>query len=131
MGFYRLLLLSLLAVFLLCPLAPATAADLVSGHYLKGVGTEITIELVIGSPAPPLVIVTQLLPKGTGVLKATPELKKYDSNKGVAKWLLNKVTPGKMTVSIQLDRALGQGELSGEIMSRDQTGKMVSIALKN
>jgi hypothetical protein len=130
MKFYRLLTMVLLTGLLLCPLT-AAAEELVSGHYLTGVGKEIKIELEIGSPAPPLVIVIQNLPPGTGVISSRPRLKKYDPKKGEAKWLLNKVKPGKTTVSLQLDRAVGAGELSGEIRSRMGGGKMVSSALKN
>lgn len=130
MGFCRLLLVSLLTGFLVSP-GPAVAEELVTGHYLQGVGEEITIELTIGSPAPPLVIVTQNLPESTGVLSSSPELKKYDPAKGEAKWLLNKVNPGKMTISLKLDRPVAAGEISGEIMCRNKAGKMVSIALRN
>ena len=130
MGFYRFGLVVLIAGILICPLA-ADAENLVSGHYLKGEGQEIKIELKISSPAPPLVIVVQHLPKGVKVVAAEPELQKYMPNKVVAKWLLHKVAPGKMTVSLQLDRSVEKGEISGEIRCRDAAGKMVNIPIKN
>lgn len=130
MGFCRLWLVVLIAGILSYPLA-ANAEDLVSGHYINGGGREIKIELVIGSPAPPLVIVSQKIPKGVKVLSAIPELKKYAPDKGIAKWLLNKVEPGKMIITMQLDRPVAKDEISGEIMSRNRAGKLVSIALKN
>ncbi|MCK4840197.1 MAG: hypothetical protein KAS94_15430 [Desulfobulbaceae bacterium] len=130
MGFCRFGLVVLIAGILICPLS-ADAENLVSGRYLKGAGQEIKIELMISSPAPPLVIVVQHLPKGVKVVAAEPELKKYKPNKGVAKWLLHKVAPGKMTVSLQLDRSVEKGEINGEIRCRDTAGKMVSIPLQN
>jgi hypothetical protein len=130
MGFCRFGLVVLLAGILLCPL-PADAEDLVSGRYLKGEGQEIKIELEISSPAPPLVIVIQNLPKGVKVVGSKPELKKYNPNKGVAKWLLRKMAPGKMVVSLQLDRPVAKDEINGEVRCRNSAGKMVSIALEN
>ncbi|MEN8136488.1 MAG: hypothetical protein ABFS18_13280 [Thermodesulfobacteriota bacterium] len=130
MGFCRYGLLVLITGVLLCPLA-AAAEDLVSARYLKGEGQEIKIELAISSPAPPLVIVVQHLPKDVKVVAAEPELKKYNPNKGVAKWLLRKVAPGKMMVSLQLDRSIEKGEINGEVRCRDAAGKMVSILLEN
>ena len=113
MEYCRFILLTWLAGFLLCP-QMANAEELVSGHYLTGVGKNLTIELVIGSPPPPLVIVTQKIPKGTVVLNARPELMKFDENEGVAKWLLNKVNPGKMTLTMVLDQPVTRGEISGK-----------------
>ena len=130
MGFCRFGLVFLIAGVLLCPLA-AGAGDLVSGRYLKGEGQEIQIELEISSPAPPLVIVIQHLPKGVKVVAAEPELQKYNPNKGVAKWLLRKVASGKTVVSMRLDQSIEKGEINGEIRCRDAAGKMVSIPLKN
>lgn len=130
MGFYRLIGLILLGGFLLWPL-PAGAEGLVAGHYGQGVGSELEIILEIGSPPPPLVIVSQNLPLGTRVLSATPKLKKYDPDTGKAKWLLSKVNSGKMTISLRLDRPVARGQISGEIMSRSGGGKMVSVALGN
>lgn len=130
MGFCRLGLVILIAGILICP-SSAEAENLVSGHYLKGQGQEIKIELKISSPAPPLVIVSQHLPQGVKVVAASPELTKYKPSKGVAKWLLRKVAPGKMTLSLQLDRSVEKGEINGEIRCRDAAGKMVNIPLKN
>ena len=76
-------------------------------------------------------IVIQNLPKGVKVVGSKPELKKYNPNKGVAKWLLRKVAPGKMVVSLQLDRPVDKGEINGEVRCRNSAGKMVSIALEN
>lgn len=130
MGFNRLLVLGVIAGVLLWPF-PAGAEELVSGRYVTGAGKEIKIELEIGSPAPPLVIVIQHLPAGTGLIASRPELKKYNRKKGEAKWLLSKVAPGKMTLSLTLDRSVNQDEIKGEIRCRNGAGKMVSIALKN
>ena len=130
MGLGRFSLVMLIAILLLWPLA-AAAEDLVSGRYLKGAGKEIVVELEISSPAPPLVIVVQNLPKGIKVISSSPELKKYNPKKGVAKWLLREAKPGKMTVSLQLDRPVAKDTVHGEIRCRDAGGKMVSVDLEN
>lgn len=129
-GSGRFFLAALVAIMLIRPLA-AGAGDLVTGRYLPGDGREIKIELEIGSPAPPLVIVVQNLPKGARVVDSSPELKKYDPDDGVVKWLLAKVKSGKMLVSLRLDRPVALGELQGEIRSRSEAGEMVSIAIVN
>jgi hypothetical protein len=130
MNFYRLLIAVVLTGFLLDP-SPAGAEKLVSGRYLQGAGERIAIELEIGSPPPALVIVIQNLPQGVKVTDSKPKLKTYDPASGVAKWLLNKPNPGKMTVSFELDRPLAKGEVEGELRFRDDAGRMVSVALKN
>jgi hypothetical protein len=130
MGFWRLLLVIWLAGLWLVP-APVAAGGPVAGRYLTGVGNEIEIELVIAAPAPPLVIVIQNLPVGTKVAGSTPALTKYDPAKGEAKWLLNKVAPGRMIVSLRLERPVAKGEISGEIRYRNGAGEMVGIVLQN
>lgn len=130
LGFCRFWLLVVITGMFLCPVA-ANAASPVAGYYVKGEGKEIKIALEISSPAPPLVIVVQHLPKGIKVVTANPELQKYNPAKGVAKWLLRKVAPGKMTVSLKLDRPVKKGEINGEIRYRDATGKMTSVPLGN
>ncbi|MBU0482675.1 MAG: hypothetical protein KKG47_16400 [Proteobacteria bacterium] len=104
----------------------AVSEELASGRYLSGSGARIEVELDISTPAPPLVIVIQNLPPGTRVTDSTPELMKYDADKGVAKWLLRGLKPGKFRITMQLDRSLHQGEVSGEIRCRDSGGNMVN-----
>jgi hypothetical protein len=130
MGFTRITMLVWILFILSSPLN-AAADELVTGRYLSASGKEIRVELKIGSPAPPSVILIQKLPKGTGVTASSPELKKYSPAKGKAKWLLSKVKPGKMTISMTLDRAIAKGEVSGEVRCRNSAGKMVSVALRD
>lgn len=130
MVFCRSWLLVVITGMFLCPVA-ANAASPVAGHYIKGEGQEIKIALQISAPAPPLVIVVQHLPKGIKVVTAKPKLKKYNPDRGVAKWLLRKIMPGEMMISLQLDRPVKLGEINGEIRYRDVAGKMVSIPLAN
>lgn len=128
MKFRGAVLAGLIFVVLAWPLG-ANAEDLVAGRYLKSSGKEIKVELRIGSPAPASIIVIQKLPKGTGVVSSSPKLKMYNPVKGKAKWLLSKVNPGKMMISMTLDRAIAKGEVSGEVRCRDAAGKMVKFAL--
>jgi hypothetical protein len=130
MGFCKFILVVLVAGIIALPIA-ANAEDLVSGRYIKAEGKEIVIELEISTPAPPLVIVVQDLPDGVKVVSSRPKLKKYSPKKGIAKWLLHKVKPGKMVVSMMLDRPIGKGMIEGEVRSRNLAGKMVSVDLEH
>ena len=130
MVFCRFWLLVVIAGMLLYPVA-AHATGPVSGHYIKGEGQDIKLALQISAPAPLLVIVVQHLPEGVEVVTATPKLKKYNPDRGVAKWLLRKAVPGEMLISLHLDRPVKLGEINGEIRYRDAAGKMASVPLAN
>lgn len=130
MGFIRNTMFVVILFILASPFV-AAADELVSGRYLRAEGKEIKVELKIGSPAPASVIVVQKLPKGTGVISSSPKVKNYNPAKGKAKWLLSKVSSGKMTISMTLDRAIAKGEVSGEVRCRNTDGKMVSVPLTN
>ena len=128
MGFTRITMLAGFLIMLAGPLT-AVADELVSGRYLSASGKEIRVELKIDSPPPASVIIVQKLPKGTGVIASSPKVKMYDPVKGEAKWLLSKVSPGKMTISMTLDRAMAKGDVSGEVRCRNTAGKMVKVPL--
>jgi len=104
----------------------AVAKDPVKARYLSDGGSEIRIELEIADPPPPLVIVMQKLPVGVGVVASSPELKKFDLDKGMAKWLLPKVSTGKMILTMKLDRQVQKGSVSGEVKCRGAAGAMIS-----
>lgn len=118
----------IIAAVMIWPLV-AKAGELVAGRYLPGDGQEIKLELEIGSPPPPLVIVVQNLPKGIKVVGSSPELIRYDPDEGVAKWLLHKVNPGKMVITLRLDRPVEKGKIRGELRWRNPAGMMVNIEL--
>ena len=123
-SFVLVLILSMIA----WPLASG-AEELVSGRYKNISGNEVRVELTVGSPAPASLILIQDLPKGVKVTASRPKLKKYSPAKGKAKWLFSKVTAGKMTVFVTLDRPVGKEEISGEIRYRDAAGRMVAAPL--
>jgi len=130
MKLYRLLWVVLVTGAIFVP-TYVNAEGLVTGRYLQETGKEVAIELEISSPPPPLVIVIQNLPQGIKIVASDPEMKTYDPGTGEAKWLLSNVASGKMRISLQIDRPVKKGEISGEIRFRNEAGQMASIALKN
>ena len=107
----------------------AFADQRVSGRYLKASGKNIVVELNISDTPPPLVIIVQKLPKGTEVIESIPRVKKYSPAKGVAKWLLRNVQPGKMLITLNLKNPIADGVLKGEVRYRDNSGNMVTSLL--
>ena len=106
------------------------ADELVTGLYKDIGGSEVRVELTVGNPPPASIILVQNLPKGVKVTASSPELKKFSPAKGKAKWLLSKVKPGKLVVSVSLERPIDKGEISGEIRYRGRAGKMITAPLK-
>ena len=123
-----LLLTAAIALTNLAAPCPSWANDLVMGRYLRSEGKEIQLELDVQPPTPASVIVVQYLPKGIGIMSSSPKPMKFNQKKGVAKWLLKGVEPGKRLVTMQLDRPLRSGEVSGEVRYKHPaTGKMIVI----
>jgi len=110
----------------------AGAAQNVKGRYLGKVGAEISIELEISAPPPPLVIVLQSLPAGVQVVEARPESKLADPGQGQVKWLLSGLTVGKHRLELKLDRPAAAEAGGGEIRYRNPAdGKMVVVAISD
>jgi len=104
------------------------AGDLVSARYITSEGQKIVMELEIQSPAPNTVIVIQHLPKGTGIKQSDPPFDKYNTKRCEAKWLLKKVKPGTLRISMEITGSVKSGEVKGEIRYKDPlTGTMSRI----
>lgn len=88
-----------------------SAADLVSGRYISSSGKTIELALDIQSPPPASLIIEQYLPPGTRIASSHPKLKKYNSKKGKAKWLLKNVRSGEIIVKLQLADKIGKGNI--------------------
>ena len=123
----------ILAVFvgaLLLTILPmqVCAGDLVSAKYISSESQKIVMELKIQPPAPNTVIVIQHLPKGTGIKQSDPPFDKYNPKRCEAKWLLRKVKPGTLRISMETTGPVKSGEIRGEIRYKDpSTGKMSKI----
>ncbi|MDL1959606.1 MAG: hypothetical protein LWX01_08620 [Deltaproteobacteria bacterium] len=104
------------------------AGDLVSARYITSEGQKIVMELEIQSPAPNTVIVIQHLPKGTDIKQSHPPFDKYNPKHGEAKWLLKKVKPGTLRISMEIAGSVRSGEVKGEIRYKNpSTGTMSRI----
>jgi hypothetical protein len=104
------------------------AGDLVSAGYITSEGQKIVMELKIQSPAPNTVIVIQRLLKGTGIKQSDPPFDKYNTKRCEAKWLLRKVKPGTLRISMEIAGSVKSDEVRGEIRYKDpSTGTMSRI----
>jgi hypothetical protein len=104
------------------------AGDLVSAGYIISEGQKIVMELKIYSPAPNTVIVIQHLPKGTDIKQSLPHFDKYNPKRCEAKWLLKKVKPGTLRISMEIKGSIKSDEVRGEIRYKDpSTGTMSRI----
>ena len=111
------LCVGLLGSFVAMP-SMARAKGIVSCKYLRAEGRNIELQLEVTGPVPVTIIVLQYLPAGVKILNSKPVMKKYNQKKGVAKWLLKNVRPGRMRVRIKFDKALKPGEIKGELRYR-------------
>jgi len=124
----RLILLSLIAFVWLS--VSAVAGGLISCKYLKGSGSQIELQLDISSPPPPTVIILQYLPAGVEILKSRPQMKKYNKERGQARWLLKDLRPGSMTVRMELNKAVDKGVIKGELRYRNPgSGSMETMEI--
>lgn len=105
----------LLLLIVLIPCS-ATAAS-VTGKYLKASGKTAILEISIGKPAPPSIIVEQSLGTKNKVQSASPKPKKVDGN-GNTKWLLTNTRPGKQRFTVQLASPL-KGSIRAILRYRD------------
>ena len=122
----RLILLSLIA-FVWLPVS-AVAEGLISCKYLKGSGSKIELQLDISSPPPSTIIILQYLPAGVEILKSRPKMKKYNKERGQARWLLKDVHPGSMKVMMELNKAVNKGAIKGELRYRNpESGSMETM----
>lgn len=128
-----LVLLTAPVLLLLLGIAPpALAEHLVTAAYLQAQGRQLTIELQIGSPPPPTLIIIQNLPPGTAIAQAEPPTKSVNTAKGEAKWLLKNVTAGPLTLRLLLDREVSAAEISGEIRYLEPaSGAMVELPISH
>jgi hypothetical protein len=105
----------LVVLFIFAAAAGAGEEQLVAGHWLGAGERDIRLELVVGVPAPAMVIVTLKLPAGTVIEQAQPPASRFDKGSGEAKWLLNGLASGRFPIDLRLSRAALAGELDGKI----------------
>lgn len=107
---------------------PLSARELVTCRYLAASGTRIEIELTIGAPPPPTLIIMQNLPPDVNVVETSQPVKKFSQKPGEAKWLLMGVKPGTTLLSFTLSKAIRPGQLSGEMLyNAPDSGTMVRM----
>ena len=103
----------------------------IRARYVRAQGTQLVIEITVGSNQPASAILIQHLPPGVRILSSQPEAKHYSEDRNRAKWLFRNLQPGVSTVSMTLDRAVSKTEISGEVRFKPQPeGTMVTIAVE-
>ena len=106
----------------------ASADSVVSGKYITTSPETVVLEVIVRAPAPSNVIITQVLPPGTEVVRVEPAYKKYNSATGRMRWLLRAVQPGVYTLRLVVKGPIGPGRVHAEIRCLDpQSGKMMTI----
>lgn len=124
------LLFMLLACVNLLAAQPASALDLVSGRYISSAGKNIILDLEVKGPSTSNLIVHQFLPAGAGIISSSPAYIKFDGNSGRVQWLIKRVSPGKVRISMELSEPLAPGLVRAEVRCRDQkTGQMMDITI--
>lgn len=117
-------------MLLLVSINSVGAGEVVSCRYLQSEGKNILLELSITAPVPHMVIVVQRIPPAASIVNASPGYKKYDAQRGVAKWMLTGLKPGPMQMVMTLDKPVHKGEVTGEIRYKHPaTGHMVNMAI--
>lgn len=112
-----LFICAVFTMFMFCP-RTASAAEPVTGRYLKISGDTIRLQLTIRTPSPPSLILEQYLPPGTQVLSTSPMARQVNSRSGVVKWLFKGVSTGKITVTMQVSPAAAATRVTGTIRYR-------------
>ena len=128
------MVLSRISCFLLLALlflpGSAFSKELVACRYLKSHGQNIQLEIQVHAPPPASLIVIQRIPAGITIEQTSPSLKKYNKQRGVAKWLFKGIKPGTFLVAMKLDKPIGAGAIRGEIRYMDPTtGAMVKMPI--
>lgn len=110
--------------------SPASARDLISGKYISSAGRSIILDLDVKGPSISNLIVHQFLSADVDIIHSSPPLMKFDRKSGKAQWLIKKVKPGHVRISMELSKAILPGHVRAEVRCRDQeTGQMMDIAI--
>jgi hypothetical protein len=124
------LLFMLFACVNLLAVQTASARDLVSGRYISSAGKNIILDLDIKGPSTGNLIVHQFLSAEVDIISSAPSLVKFDRKSGKAQWLIKKVQPGKVRITMELSAPILPGLVRAEVRCRDQeTGRMVDITI--
>lgn len=124
------LLFMLLACVNLLAVQTAIARDLVSGRYISSAGKNIILDLDIKGPSTGNLIVHQFLSAEVDIISSAPSMVKFDKKSGKAQWLIKKVQPGKVRITMELSEPILPGLVRAEVRCRDQeTGQMVDITI--
>ncbi len=119
-----------LVLFTLWSPAGLRAGEPISARYLRAQGRELVVQIIVGSPPPPSLIVIQNLPAGVAVRRSLPPAKFVDAAGGKAKWLLREVQAGTIMVRMSLDRAVSAAAIAGEIRYREpKSGTMITLPI--
>lgn len=114
-------------LLLLFPSMKCLAAS-VTGRYVKGSGTTVSLEVSIKKPAPSSIIVEQTISPKNKIKNVSPKPQKI-GGKGKVKWLIKNVRPGRQRFTIKLAQPLS-GSVRGYIRYKDPaSGKFSEMSI--
>ncbi len=112
----------LLLFLFVCFVPSLHAGSNVSGRYAGG-GTNVSINLSVGSPPPAAFIVLQQLPSGVQLVSASPAPAGASGQQ--VKWLFKHPRSGGANISMRLSKPVAINQLRGEVrFQHPQNGKM-------
>ena len=115
---------SLIAIMTIaaCLAGAVFAGPSISARYLQSRGDHIVWEIIVPSPPPAAVIVTQYILPDSEVLESSHPLSSYDKEGGIAKWLITSISPGILKMEMTVSKPIRQkGEIHGEVMFQDES----------
>lgn len=120
-------------IYLCLACGTAIGTGKIRARFTEPRGTYITWWVKIPNPAPAAVLVNQYIRPGTKILESSHPVSSYDSEKGLAKWLLTGIKPGKLKMFMKIDKPiLKKGQIKGEIIFQDQNANTIaSVFMKN
>jgi hypothetical protein len=103
---------------------------IVTCRYLKASGNVIKLQINVSTPPPATIIVIQKIPAGSTIKKSTPEIKKLNNKKRIAKWLFRKIKPGSFIIEMVLDHPVQPEQLTGQIRYKNpETGMTITMEI--
>jgi hypothetical protein len=114
-----------LLLLCLCFAGVSQAEEIISGRYISKTATRIVLEIIVGSPAPKNLIVTQHVPPGTAVAGASPSFRKYNKKNGEIRWLLRNVQAGSLQVQLNLQSPVSPNKVHAEIRCKNPVSQQM------
>lgn len=106
-------------------------AEGLTARYLENNNKVSVLEIVVESPPPTSVIVTQHIPSKTRIAKAVPSMTKFSAGRGEVTWLLKAPKPGVQRIRLQYQQPLSGRMATAVIRCKSpRDGQLMTIHVK-